>query len=93
MKCPHCLVEYHDKPNAVPIGTDGDGDWGLVVRTCPNCNRLVIELSSGQIFRSSTRGPDKFQPNNSWLVRPKCPSRNPLSSEVPKDISSVMSSL
>ena len=85
MKCPHCLVEFHDQPRNEAIGTDADGDWGLVVRLCPNCNRLVVEMSKGEI--TPTRGGESwFRPGDSWLVRPKCPSRNPLSSDVPQDI-------
>jgi len=85
MKCPHCLVEFHDEPKDMVIGTDADGDWGLVVHMCPSCNRLVVEMSKGQIIPTGM-SQSYFHPGDSWLVRPKCPSRNPLSSDVPQDI-------
>jgi hypothetical protein len=29
MKCPHCRVEFHDKPESTLIGVDTDGWMGF----------------------------------------------------------------
>jgi ribosomal protein S27AE len=53
MKCPHCHIEYHDKPNQYNLYADTDGIWVLLKRECPSCGRMNLELVHGR-QRSST---------------------------------------
>ena len=85
MKCPHCLVEFHDEVEAIPIAHDEDGDWGLLKRLCPNCNRLVLQLAQGKIVRYQNGCRDFTEHFNQALVRPKTTSRAPLSPDVPNE--------
>lgn len=85
MKCPHCLVEFHDNPEYYYIDKDNEGEWGLIYRTCPSCGKLVIELISAAWSRHDL-GPYKLEKISSRvLVRPKVPSRSPVPPEVPKE--------
>jgi hypothetical protein len=47
MKCPHCLVEFHEYRQRVPLAADVDGGWCAEHSTCPACMRLVIFLAKG----------------------------------------------
>jgi len=85
MKCPHCLVEFHDNPEYYYIDKDKEGEWGLIYRTCPSCGKLVIELISAAWSRHDL-GPYKPEKISSRvLVRPKVPSRSSVPPEVPKE--------
>jgi hypothetical protein len=92
MKCPHCLVEFHDQQtwSSLFLGADAGGQWLLSRRVCPACNRFVLYLENG----SGTSGPNSFGGQgirfatvlSTLLVWPKGVSRAPVSSEVPKEI-------
>jgi len=88
MKCPHCLVAFHDKPNATTIGDDVDGGWVLLSTTCPECRRLILTLLNGPAVYEHPGG--KFlsisQINKATVVRPKGAVRSSSPKEVPKDI-------
>ncbi len=88
MKCPHCLVEFHDSPEPSLIGDDKDGRWTLIKRLCPACQRLVLELGH-QKWRKRADG--QIVPERDFsvlnLVRPKTSSRAPVPPEVPADFS------
>jgi hypothetical protein len=77
MKCPHCLIEFHDAYRQVEIGSDIEGKFMFVVRTCPSCNKFVIHLAKNHGNRNV----------NSRLVYPESYSRSPLPPEVPKKYS------
>ena len=84
MKCPHCLVEFHDNVEAIAIAHDEDGDWGMLKRLCPNCNRLVLQLAQGMLVAHPVHGGVRFvQPINEVLVHPKRSSRASLPPDVP----------
>jgi hypothetical protein len=80
MKCPHCLVAFHDESKERHIGTDADGDWVFIDRTCPNCKRFVFELSR--------RGGGAVRQVINYLIHPRHPNRSPLPPEVPQDYAS-----
>lgn len=86
MKCAHCRVEFHDKPEKSSIGTDADGGWLLVRTNCPACGRMILHLLNGPPLYDDFR---KFigieKTNKEILVRPKGSSRPPCPSEVPKE--------
>ena len=90
MKCPHCLVDFHDTPKCIPIANDAECGWGIVSRTCPNCKLLVVELAQGDVSGDGRFGQSSMyflNPRNQVLVRPKSVSRVALPSEVPSDVS------
>jgi len=85
MKCPHCLVAFHDVPQYNIIGEDREGKWGLVYRVCPSCGKLIIELVSAEWNYNGGYRPGKI--DSRILVRPKGPSRSPIPPEVPQEFS------
>lgn len=87
MKCPHCLVEFHDEPEQVVLGKDVDGGWAIVRQLCPNpdCKRLIFYLIRGHLLSTPARG-DYFEVvEEHRLVRPKGSNRPPPSPHVPKE--------
>jgi hypothetical protein len=86
MKCPHCLVQFHDNPNATTLGVDADRGWILYVRTCPACQRFVMELHNGNPLYTA---PGKFSALGGptrHLVWPRASARPPCPTEVPPAI-------
>lgn len=43
MKCPPCLVEFHDNAKDFDLGKDVDGDWIIRKMVCKsvNCKRNI----------------------------------------------------
>jgi len=91
MKCPHCLVDFHEGQTrtVLGIGYDADGDWILRRAHCPSCDRFVLHLAYG-----SASG---YQPNSriatgltvtrrEILVWPVGSARPPAPPEVPPPI-------
>ena len=88
MKCPHCLVVFHDRAKTTPLGSDIDGGWGIVSQECPNCRRLILRLAKGDIpFHPSN--PIQFfeNPRDEVLIRPKASNRSPVPAQVPEEFS------
>lgn len=87
MKCPHCLVEFHDNVRDVQIGQDSDGYFELYVRTCPSCKKYVIHLV--HFIMKRITAPDKRgyreerEDKSIQLIRPKIANRPPVAPEVP----------
>lgn len=89
MKCPHCLVEFHDVVEEMIIGDDIEGRWSVVKRTCPSCKKLIVELVFKKLYRkASGQLAISDKPTSSYLVRPKTPNRMPVPPEVPKEFAS-----
>lgn len=91
MKCPHCLVDFHDEQTfwSVALGSDADGQWLLSRRTCPACRRFVLYLENGVPPQPVAQGQTnvRFLPGSERImVRPKGVSRAPVPVEVPSDI-------
>jgi hypothetical protein len=96
MKCPHCLVEFHDKKIIIPIGKDVEGDWAIETYECPNtsCKKAIFFLINAKIEQNRNIGIWQIAKNsngqeevaNRELVRPKGSSRPPAPKEVPKNI-------
>ncbi len=90
MKCPHCLVEFHDKPVLVSLGRDKDGDWAVLKADCPACKRMVLRLCTGRAI---------FMPGNTFktltdvtdvvLFYPKGSNRPPCPEEVKQASASI----
>ncbi len=84
MKCPHCLESFHDFYEVIPVGNDASGDWGVISRKCPSCERVVLVLGSGKIGSIGGRHVLEFI-KDERLIYPRAPSRVPLSKEVPDE--------
>lgn len=86
MKCPHCLVEFHDHPQSTDFGRDADAAWRIVKLSCPSCKRFVFELLNG----APMSGPDGrvylSSIWNTYLVWPRGIARGPIPPEVPPEV-------
>ena len=89
MKCPHCLVEFHDAQTwwSMAIGNDSEGAWLLSRRFCPACNRFVLYLENGA-GQSVGQGNQNARLNATKLMMiwPKGVSRAAVPPEVPPGI-------
>lgn len=86
MKCPHCLVEFHDKEQDFDLGNDVDGDWLIRKMVCPspNCKRNIYYLINGEWQRNQLGNLYNINRiDKTSLIRPKAGNRNPLPPEVP----------
>lgn len=84
MKCPHCLESFHDFYEVILVGNDTQGDWGIISRKCPSCERVILVLASGKI--SSVGGRNLFESvKNERLIYPRATSRTSLSKEIPDE--------
>lgn len=92
MKCPHCLVDFHDEQTwwSLTIGADADGSWLLNRRTCPACGRYVLHLENGVSSPSSQAQGQLLGRlnlvNKAMMVWPKGVSRAAVPLEVPPTI-------
>jgi hypothetical protein len=84
MKCPHCLVEFHDAwlKTYIPTNAAARQQYGVYATTCPACEDVVVRL-----FRGTYNGFAFTAECTPWLVYPRATSRAPLPVEVDdKDI-------
>jgi hypothetical protein len=95
MKCPHCLVEFHNQPVPIWIGADADGHWALVRNHCPACKRMCFVLQNASHVSQNPPGgqPGVFAGvsggiRRESLVWPKGSSRPPCPVEVPRQFAS-----
>jgi hypothetical protein len=90
MKCPRCLVDFHDAQMwwSVSLGGDSEGQWLLTRRSCPACNRFVLGLENGTAQGPLQIGQQGARLNviRSMQVWPKGVSRAPVPPEVPPEI-------
>jgi hypothetical protein len=75
MKCPHCLVSFHEGWNSADTGQDGE----YLIRTwwtnCPACGRLTLMFVASQ----ASNGIEMHR----WMVHPKVVARSPLDEVIP----------
>ncbi|MDD5568172.1 MAG: DUF4145 domain-containing protein [Candidatus Omnitrophica bacterium] len=76
MKCPHCLISFHEDEAVRNLTDDCDFFWTAQYQICPACKKIIVCLKGKSSF-----GVKKF------LVYPKGISRAPLSQDVPDDFS------
>ena len=85
MKCPHCLVEFHDRATTTRLTRDVDGTWGIVSRVCPSCDRATFELAKGEVTFDEQGMPRFANPRDAVLVRPKASTRSPVPPQVTRE--------
>ena len=78
--CPHCSVTVFLRSSSKGITIDVDGDWVVYYSTCPNCQRLVIELHRAR-HHDVTGIADQLV----MLAYPKSIQRNLPPPEVPEE--------
>lgn len=83
MKCPHCLENFHWKPQQKLIISDPTDHWGAISAVCPACSKAVIFLTKGQINQART-GFVRIWDDR--LVYPRAITRGPCPAEVPAEI-------
>ena len=88
------MVEFHDHSQQIHVGSDVEGEWSLVRRSCPSCKRIVLNLQNGptnSALWGNSGGQRVFAGLNivtgDRLVRPKGSNRAPVAVEVPKKFS------
>ena len=88
MKCPHCLESFHDFYEVIPVGSDAEGNWGVISRKCPSCERVVLVLVNGKI--GSIGGRSMLESvKGERLIYPRTTSRVPLPKEVPEEFAEI----
>ena len=88
MKCPHCLVAFHDAVKTTNLGEDIEGAWAVHSRECPSCNRLIFNLASSESRYRDLAGVvrhDFDNPTYEILIRPRETNRSPIPPEVPSE--------
>jgi hypothetical protein len=91
MKCPHCLVDFHEQQTlwSLYLGQDANGQWALSRKTCPACNRFVLHIENGGGLPGALpQGAPARMPivQSTFLVWPRGVSRAPVPIEVPPAI-------
>jgi hypothetical protein len=83
MKCPHCLIEFHDEVLRIQLYEDSTSDWWLNKRTCPSCGKFILSLQE-YYERYRIGGKNHYHLQREFYCYPRAISRNPLSSDVPE---------
>jgi len=95
MKCPHCLVEFHDEKEILHLGSDVQGQWGIEKYKCPNpnCKKHIYYLINADLQQSrignwyiALDASMKEKLMTRELIRPKGSNRPPVPVEVPKNL-------
>ena len=93
MKCPHCLVEFHDNVEQMFIGNDIEGSYEINKRTCPSCKKVIFYLThfllemKTEINGANIRNRQIRTEISEQLIRPKIANRPPCPPEVPNKFS------
>ncbi len=85
MKCPHCLIAFHDNREDVALGEDSTSRWTLHRRTCPACGKFVFSLYDEYQRQRLSHDKNYYHKQREFLCYPKAPSRSPLSPDVPEE--------
>jgi len=87
MRCPHCQVAISVAQSAHVLGKDVDGHWKTLTYTCPDCERMSVELVR---FEETVRGQRIVHVNEAHdVVRPRSSLRAPAPAEVPVELASL----
>lgn len=83
MKCPHCLVQFHDTVTPFQLREDSTSDWWLNKRHCPACGRFIFSLVE-HFERYSVGGESRYHKRREFFCYPRAIARAPLSADVPE---------
>jgi transcriptional regulator NrdR family protein len=84
MKCPHCLIQFHDEVSSQYLGEDSTSEWTLNSRVCPKCGKFIFTLFE-RYDRYVIGGENRYHNRKEFYCYPKAVSRAPLSTDVPED--------
>ena len=79
--CPHCSVTVFLTSEFKGLANDIDGNWLVHYALCPNCRRLVIELSRAPRYHDGVEVSERLV----TLAHPKVIQRDPPPPEVPEE--------
>lgn len=79
MKCPHCLIAFHESKLHYELGNDIIGSWLIESSICPNCTKFVFNLVSNSLESGHWIV-------NRRMVHPKGSLRSPAPIAVPEFI-------
>ncbi len=88
MKCPFCLVSFHDQDRFAYLGEDKEGHWGVLRPICSNCGKMVVILiNSDNPYHTGNGRYEGFSDYKSRvMVRPKMAERPVPPKAVPREI-------
>jgi hypothetical protein len=97
MKCPHCLIDFHEDQTrwSVSLADDAEGWWVLERRTCPACRRFIMFLDNGPSIADQQRSQMgqgvqhvriQVGRRDHLMIWPRGISRAPVPPEVPAGI-------
>lgn len=78
MKCPHCLVSFHDNQTEQLLGEDRTSKWTLIRRICPACERYIISLFENYRPYGPYNGERYYHNSRELMCHPKSTARSPL---------------
>ncbi len=87
MKCPHCITDFHDNEKTMFVGKDPEGYWGIGIRHCSACQKLILRLFRANAYYAPPNPNNFVGETISYLIRPKVAGRSPIPPEVPKEYS------
>lgn len=89
MKCPHCLVAFHENWRQTVLGDDADSSWLVETTICPACERMTVALVKALKLVEYGGGVLGYNPLSKTYVRPKGVARAPVPVEVPSEIAAL----
>ena len=84
MKCPHCLISFHETWKARTLDIDGTGDhWQVVSCQCSSCNKMIIGIVATDAWYPNYETMKDHAKKPVRIIQPKGSARAPLGKEVP----------
>lgn len=79
MKCPHCLIAFHDEWMVMCLGHDEEDGWFALTCTCAACDRLIIQVARADSYVELGMQNERER----FPVWPKVANREPLAPSIP----------
>jgi hypothetical protein len=83
VKCPHCLIQFHDQVNTIQLGEDSTSEWNLNQRLCAKCGKFIFSLKE-RYERYVVGNANWYHKSREFYCYPRAVSRSPLSGDVPE---------
>ena len=94
MKCPHCMVDFHDNEVLTQLGNDVSAQWEIQKVSCSSCHKAIYYLRSYKNEHQQVTGAGGRITQvpvktilTTQLIYPKGSNRPPVPAEVPKQFS------